>query len=194
MSICISFSITVFSLLIGHAASPKAWIPQTIQMLMSNVICDGITLVITIKILQWAIKKPGVLRILYAIVFDLFVALILACSSIYFGLFLTEKALSVKEILYILFAMPPDGSSWELGPYFWAMHTTFLPTLFYLSIIFVAWMGKAFLTPVEWFFGKGHEHKHPLSLCAALCVLLAAIVLMFVPVVDFLAGVPKPNA
>jgi len=144
-------------------------------MLLSNVILDGFTLVATVAILSQAVVRPGLLRIPMAVFLDIVVAALLACCSLYFGLMLTSKALSVSEVLNVLLAKSPDGYSLELGPYFWAMHTTFLPTLLYLGLIFAAWLGKALLTPVEWFFGKGQESSNPLKLTSALCGVFMAV-------------------
>jgi hypothetical protein len=106
----------------------------------------------------------------------------LACGSLYFGLVITDKALNLSQILHILIGRSIDNTHYELSPYFWTMHTTFIPTLLYLSLILFCWIGKAMLIPVRWFFGKGQEHKNPLKLAAALCGLFVAIftVLAFV--------------
>lgn len=171
----ISFTVTFFAILLGHLANPSAWQPKTFQMLMSNVIFDGFTMVVTLMILSWAIKGKSTLRIPIALFFDIVIAALFACCSLFFGLVFTEKALSLKSILYILMARSPDGTITELGPYFWAMHTTFLPTLVYLSIILFGWLGKTLLIPIKWFFGLGQEHKNPLKLTAGLFGLIAAI-------------------
>ncbi len=172
-AVIMSFSITFLAFFVGHVVSPQAWVPQTFQMLISNVIFDGVTMVATFALLEWAVKRHGFLRIPFAIVLDTVVAALFACFSLYFGLLLTAHALSVHEILNILVARSADGSVIDYGPYFWAMHTTFLPTLFYLTVILLCWCGKALLTPVVWFFGKGQEHKNPLKLTAAMCTLMA---------------------
>jgi hypothetical protein len=72
-------------------------------------------------------------------------------------------------------ARSPDGTITDLGPYFWTMHTTFLPTLVYLSIILLGWLGKVLLTPIKWFFGLGQENKNPLKLTAALFTIVSVI-------------------
>ncbi len=168
-----SFAITFLALLIGSIADPSAWVPQTLQMLLSNVVFDAATVVTTIAILRWAIASEGTARIPVAVGVDLVLAALLACCSLYFGLVFTDKALGLREALHVLLGRSADGHKVQLGPYFWAMHTTFLPTLLYLSLILLAWIAKVLLLPVKWFFGKGQEHKNPLKLTAALCTLLA---------------------
>lgn len=172
ISVGFSFSITFFSFWIGKIVVEQSYVPQTFQMLVSNVVFDGMTILITLALLQWALKMK-LFGIPIAIAADIIVAAILACASLYFGLFLTEHQLTVKQVLTVLIGMSPVKKSIELGPYFWAMHTAFIPTFVYLSFIFVAWLGKLILTPARWFFGKGQEHKNPLALTGALFALLA---------------------
>ncbi|MEM7085555.1 MAG: hypothetical protein AAF489_05190 [Bacteroidota bacterium] len=174
-SIGFSFCFTFLSFLIGNLISGQSQIPRTLQMLVSNVIFDGITLLFTFKLLQWAVRKKSWYRIPIILVFDLLVAAVLACTSLYLGLLFSENELSIKETLYILIGRSASGNGIELGPYFWAMHTTFIPTLLYMLLILFAWVGKSLLIPVKWFFGKGREHKNPLGLTAALFYLVAGI-------------------
>ncbi|MET0751905.1 MAG: hypothetical protein ABWZ66_00965, partial [Pyrinomonadaceae bacterium] len=169
------FTVTLLALSVGHLVEPSAYVPQTLQMLISNVMFDGLTMAITFAILDKALSKEGMLRLPAAIVLDIIVAGIFAVSSLYFGLIFTDKAIGLQEIIYILFARSADNSHFELSPYFWVMHTTFIPTLLYLSMILFCWAAKALLIPVRWFFGKGHEHKNPLKLTATLCGIFIAI-------------------
>jgi len=185
---------TFLALAVGHAASPAAWVPQTVQMLVANLICDGLTMVATFWILAAAIAGPGFLRVPRAIVFNLIAGAVLAIASLYFGLVGTRHALSLPQLAHILIARSPDGARWEIGPYFWTMHTTFLPTLILLFVILVAWLGKALLLPVHCFFAMGREHRNPLKLTALLWGFIAAaftglagIVSAFLP-----NGIPKP--
>lgn len=173
------FTATLTALLVGHIADPLAPVPQTFQMLASNVLFDGLTMVVTFAILSWAIGRGWLFSIPLAVFLDLLAAGVLACCSLYFALVNTEHALSVREILNVLVAHSPDGSRVELSPYFWTMHTTFLPTLAYLVLILVTWFAKLILMPVKWFFGKGHEHKSPLKLTAALCGMIAVVFGLF---------------
>ncbi len=179
LGVALGFTTTFIALLIGHVADPQAYVPQTFQMLASNIIFDGFTMVVTFAILSWATRRTGVLRIPVAIFFDLLAAAVLACASLYFGLVFTAHALSFRELLHILVARSLDGSRFELSPYFWAMHTTFLPTFFYLGLVLLCWLAKLLLSVVKAFFGKGHTHSHPFKLTAALCGLVAAFFTFF---------------
>jgi len=175
MGVAASFLVTLVAFLVGRSAQPGCWVPQTLQMLLSNVFFDGLTLVATFAILSWAVARPGLFRIPAAVFVDLIIGALLACASLYFGLVFTDKGLSVGEVFRVLIARSPAGDTLDFGPYFWAMHTTFLPTLGYLAVIFACWLGKAMLIPVQWFFGKGQELKNPLRLTAVLCTLIAAL-------------------
>lgn len=179
LGVAVGFTVTFVALLVGHVADPPAHIPQTFQLLVSNIIFDGLTMVVTLAILSWAVGRGWLLSIPLAVLLDLLAAAVLACCSLYFALVGTEHALSVLEVLNVLVGHSPDGSRVELSPYFWTMHTTFLPTLAYLALILVTWFAKLILTPVRWFFGKGHEHKSPLKLTAALCTTIAVIFALF---------------
>jgi hypothetical protein len=170
-----SFVVTYLSLLLGHIARPTAPVPQTFQMLLSNAVFDGCTVIATVLVLRWAVSKRGMLRLPVAITVDVVIAAIFACGSLYFALVGRENALSIRQVLDVLVGQSANSSGWELGPYFWAMHTTFIPTAVYLSIIFFSWLAKCVLTVAHWFFEKGQEHKNPLKLTAAACGVIVAI-------------------
>lgn len=173
IAVTVSFTVTLLAMLVGHFANPSAWVPQTLQMLVSNVIFDGLTMIVTLALLSWAIAKRSMLRIPCAIFLDIVIAALLACCSLYFGLVFTEKAVTWGETFNVLLGKSSGAKGFELGPYFWTMHTTFLPTLLYLSLIFVAWTGKFMLLPIKWFLGTGQEHNSPLKLTAALLTLFS---------------------
>lgn len=175
IAVAASFSVTLLALLLGHAVYPDLWVPKTFQMLISNVLCDGFTLLTTFWILGWAVAKKGLFRIPAAILLDIVVAALLACCSLYFGLVFTEHGLSPVQVLRVLIGKSPDGSGLEFGPYFWAMHTTFIPTLLYLFLIGVCWMAKVVLTVAAKFTKKALEHEKPCELTAALFGILFAV-------------------
>lgn len=169
------FTATLLALLVGHIIEPSAYVPQTLQMLISNVMFDGLTMALTFTILSKALSKDGLLRLPVAILLDVLVAAIFAICSLYFGLVFTDKAIGLRVTIYILFARSADNTHFELSPYFWVMHTTFIPTLLYLCMILFCWASKALLIPVRWFFGLGQANKNPLKLTAGLCGIFAAI-------------------
>lgn len=174
-AMAISFFITFLAISIGHIIIPTGWVPQTFQMLISNVLLDGFTLLATFYILEEFVKPPYLIRIPLAITVDLFVAAVFACASLYFGLVGTEQALTIPQILNILMFKSPNGGSLEFGPFFWTMHTTFIPTVIYLFIILLCWLAKLMLQPIHLFFDWARIHNHPLRLTAALCVIFVAV-------------------
>lgn len=175
MALAISFTITYLAFLLGSIGKPDAPLPKTFQMLVSNVIFDGATMLVTLLILKWAISKSFFLRLPFTITVDILIAGILACFSLYFGLVFTKNALTLKEVVNVLIARSPNGSEFELSPYFWAMHTSFLPTLFYLSLILLCWTGKVILQPIVWFFGLGRTLKNPLKLTITVMTLFSVL-------------------
>ena len=170
-----SFAVTLGSLGVGHMMSPMAWVPQTVQMLFSNILCDGLTLVGTFWLLRWAVAKKAMFRIPTAIVVDVVIAAVLAGLSLFCGLTFTEHCLSIGEVGNILVGRAAEGGRFEFGPYFWVMHTTFIPTIIYLGLILVCWLGKAMLTIAEKFTGRALEHEKPLALTAALFGIFFAV-------------------
>jgi len=170
-----SFAVTLIALVVGHAASPGAEVPKTFQMLGSNVLFDGVTLAFTVWVLEAALMRPSRSRLLGAVLLDMGVACLLACLSLYFGLAFSQHALSLGHVLRVLVGRATDGSGWEIGPYFWAMHTAFLPTLAYMALVLVAWLGQALFHIGRLFFRTASLHKNPLKLTAALFTLLAVI-------------------
>ncbi len=174
-SVPFSFLATILAMLLGSILEPEHWVPQTVQMLVSNFVCDAATLIATFFILERALQRPGYLRIPVAVLVDILFAAFFACCSLYFGLLFTDEAISVAQVLNVLLGKSQQGLAFEFGPCFWAMHTTFLPTFAYLSVIALAWVAKLLLILAEKFMGMGQEHKNPLKLTAALCILLAVV-------------------
>jgi hypothetical protein len=185
----LSFFITAIALFFGFVCSPGAYIPKTIQMFLVNVLCDGITLVLTFVILQGAIdrvigdessEQQKIKRkypIPAAIVIDIVAAAFLAYLSLYLGLVGSDNALSITETVNVLIGRAPSGGTGELGPYFWAMHTTFIPTAIYLTVIMLAYIGKLIILPVFHVLKKGKELEKPHDLSAAVFAFVAVVFL-----------------
>jgi hypothetical protein len=175
MAIAVSFPITLLSLLLGSLALPTSWIPKTTQMLASNVVCDGLTMYATLMILSLAIRDDARLSIALAVALDIAVGALLACASLYFGLVFTDHALSIGQVCRVLVGLSPVGNHFEVGPYFWAMHTSFIPSLCYLSLIVFCWLGKLFVLPVAAILSKGRAVDKPHHLTAGALLLLFAL-------------------
>lgn len=191
----LSFLVTLCSLLIGHAVRPEAPVPQTLQMLFSNVVCDGLTMLATVLILGVAVGPQRKFPIPVAILLDLGLAVLLACASLWCGLVRTENALSVTQVARVLIGQSPAGTDFQLGPYFWAMHTTFLPTLLYLSLIALCWLAKLVVLPVALVLQKGRAVEKPHHASAVTLLLVAAIFAALAKGLAYLrsyATVPEP--
>jgi len=72
-------------------------------------------------------------------------------------------------------ALSPDGGHFEIGPYFWAMHTTFIPTLLYLILITLCWVGKLLVLPVASILSRGAVVEKPHHLTAGVFLFIAAV-------------------
>ena len=118
-----------------------------------------------------------------AITLDLLVAAAFAIFSLYFGLLGTGLSLPVVGSFNVLVARDPTGSGPALGPYFWVMHTTFLPTAAYLLVILLYYLGKLVVLPVSSVLARGAIKQEPhrltsltLAFAAALFGAVAAVI------------------
>lgn len=179
MATAVSFLVTLCSLLVGSMVAPDAWIPKTLRMLLCNVAFDGLTMVATFAILARAVGEKRRYPIPVAILIDVAVAALFACASLWLGLIGTEPALSVGKVLGVLVARSTEETAPNaLGPYFWVMHTTFLPTLGYLGVILLFWVAKLVVLPVARVLKKGGEIEKPHSMTAGLFGFVGAVALV----------------
>lgn len=154
-SIAFSFTVTLSALFIGHQFDSQAWVPQTQRLLWANALFDGATVVVSLYILERALPPRRSFSIPTAVGLDLLLGVIFACASLWLGV----KRLAAQEVVRVLFAHSNDGQRWEVGPYFWAMHTVFLPLLIYLSVVMMCWVGKAIVAYREWFYGRAKDEE-----------------------------------
>lgn len=175
MTLAASFSITLIALLIGYVADSTCWIPKTMQMLGSNVIFDGLTVLATIVILTLAVPPKRRIPIPVAVCLDVAVAAVFACASLYCGVAFTDRHLGIIETARVLVALSPEGGHFEIGPYFWAMHTTFIPTLLYMFLITLCWVGKLLVLPVASILSRGAVVEKPHHLTAGVFLFIAAV-------------------
>ncbi len=175
MTLAVSFSLTLIALLLGNVADSTCWVPKTMQMLGSNVIFDGLTVLATIMILTLAVPPQRRIPIPLAICLDVAVAAVFAWASLYCGVAFTDRHLSIIETARVLVALSPDGGRFEIGPYFWAMHTTFIPTLLYLILITLCWVGKLLVLPVASILSRGAVVERPHRLTAGVFLFIATV-------------------
>lgn len=162
-----SFTVTAVALLIGHLASPEDHVPQTLRLIVINAGCDTATLLFTFWILRQAAEKSR-LPLLLAVVIDLGVSAMLACVSLWLSLAGTPEALSLGEVGRVLIGLEPDGSRLGAGPYFWVMHTTFLPTLAFLMFLLSTLVAKYVVLPLNAVWEKTSTVDEPDKLTAGL--------------------------
>ncbi len=148
----LSLVATFLALSAGHFIQPESAVPQTLQICLSNLICDGLTIAATIRLLEKVLesRKCGHYRVAFAVISDSALAFILAFCSLYFGLAFTRQYLDPKEVFYILTWRSARADIPAFGPHFWLMQTTFLPTFVYLAFILFCWTAKSCILPLRW--------------------------------------------
>lgn len=169
----VSLSLTQVSLFVGHMIRPGAWVPQTVQMFISNGVFDSLTVITTLRILERATRPSAVLL---AVALSLVLTSVLACGSLFCGLAFTDRYLTLAEVARVLVARSVDDGGWEVGPYFWVMHSTFIPVFGYMGIVLMSWLAKLTLVIYRWILGKGaHEDIDALAMTSRLLGLVASI-------------------
>jgi hypothetical protein len=173
---------TYLAMLIGHVLEPGSFVPRTWGVLITNFICDGVTLAVTFTLIRRAVEGRRLLSLPIRIVKIVAATAILALLSAYVGLRFSLRPLTITETFNVFIGRSRDGSKLDLSPTFWVMHTTFIPTLLYLGVIGLFWLAKLFLTGVGRYVKKEAEMRKPFNLTAkffgalmALLVLMSAI-------------------
>ncbi len=143
----VSFFWTFSALVLGQVLEPSAPVPQTFQLLFVNTVLDSLTIVATLWLLMFAFRHAsGWLTapvLVFAIGMDILLAALFAVLSLYLGLLGNpEFALTIRECVSVLWGLSPDGSVREFGPYFWVMHTVFLPTMVYLGMLMIVLIAR----------------------------------------------------
>lgn len=176
----ISFVVTILAIYVGTLTSQSDIDPRTVQMLISNVLFDGLTLIVTVSILERAIRTINPWPIVTAIFFDLILAGVFACASLWFGVVGTEIELSIGETLYILIGQHPATGELDFSPFFFVMHTVFIPTAIYLVLILISWIAKVVAEVAKWslvLFSR--DELNPFALTAALFGVLTTVFALF---------------
>ncbi|WP_289054192.1 hypothetical protein [Carboxylicivirga marina] len=164
-SFALSIFITTISFTIGFYIYPHRHIPQSMQMYFVNIIMDTVTIIVTLNILKRVIS--GKIRLFYAICLDLILSALFACSSLYLGLVGSSNAVSIKETAFILLGKDKFGSDFYFDAYFWVMHTSFIPTILFLSFVFFTLIAKKIVLPILKLLKKAETFDKPHDLTAA---------------------------
>lgn len=93
-------------------------------------------------------RKRFRLRPVVVVIGDAFLAVIYAYGSIFFGYAFTKDAVGLDYLNTLFVGGYNDGHFDEIGPMFWIMHTTFIPTVIVLSVILVIVFGAFVVSPV----------------------------------------------
>jgi hypothetical protein len=177
LAIVASVIITSTAISIGVLCRPdfNAGAREIIQLHLSNILFDTLSIIATFTSLSWARNGKVLKKVPLVIILNTALGILFAGFSLYFGLIRTRDSLPLSMIGQVLVGRSPDGFAWEFGPYFWLMHSTFLPTLLFLCLVLVCWAGKAMLVPALFFFGKARTHNNPLKLTAAVLAVFVAL-------------------
>ncbi len=176
LGVSLSMTLTTAGLALGQALHPELVAPRSWQLLAANALCDGLKMPLTFRLVRWAVAPGGLLwRVPLAVLLNLGVAAMLAGVSLYAGVLGTPQELSPAAVVNVLRGLAPGGDALQFGPYFWVMHTTFLPIAGYLLTLLVFWLAKIALDPAEWVVRQAALRDTPLNyLVAAAGIYVAA--------------------
>jgi hypothetical protein len=187
--VCFGFGVaagyfaTVLALLIGRVAEPGVEVPKTLQLLITNIVCDGLTLGLTVMILRQALPPRKRMPVLLALPLGVLVAAILAFASLYFGMLGSSSEMSLSEVSRVFVAIHPREHKLLLGPRFWLMHTTFLPIAVYSCILALCIGAKVIVLPFARVLRRGSVLDSPHQLSASGLALIAAILFVLAGIV-----------
>jgi hypothetical protein len=133
-----------------------------------NFIFDTLTIFLSVYILTKILETEHTFTHLCLIFLDLIVAAIFALLTLLLTNFFTDINIPLNEMFWTLFGISPDGNQWEIGKWFWLMHTAFIPTLIFLAVLFFAVLCKLIVIPIAKVFGKASIHDKPHYLTATL--------------------------
>ena len=177
LALGVSFSLTMAALMFGTMVSPSEVLPRGAHLFLSNVIFDALTFAATVVILRRAQGSSRAFAILAAVLMGLLVAALFACASLWLGVLGSNHALSVVGVACTLLGRDPSCRSVQLGPFFWAMHTSFLPTATCLLLLALAVGGRSLSLTVERVLQKAKAETHPYGYSALLVGVVAGWVL-----------------
>ena len=152
-----SVLITLMGYWTGRLAEPNTFLLPLPQLVLSNLVFDSATVSFTL----WVFQQY---RLSIAIILEIFVSALFACASLWFGLVGTSVELSIQQVCSVLYGRSIDGDGLSIGPHFWIMHTTFVPTVIYSVIIAVAGVAKLIAIAVAKFVKQGAKpHISPIQ-------------------------------
>ena len=149
-------------------------VPQTQQMLWSNAIFDFLSIITSLYLLskltatdpmrsapilrilnaplRWVFEfvDHSIVKVLLVIVADLVLACFFAVLSLWVGLLGSAHQVTIQETLRVLVGLSTDGRSGDFGPFFWALHTAFIPTGIFVLAVILTWITKVLFCTYQW--------------------------------------------
>jgi hypothetical protein len=172
LALGISFSVTMAALVFGTRVSPSEVLPRSAHLFLSNVIFEALTFIATVVILRRAQESSRSFAMLAAILMGLLVAALFACASLWLGVLGSNDELSVVGVACTFLGRDPSCRSLQLGPFFWAMHTTFFPTAACLLLLALAVSGRSLSLIAERVLQKAKAETHPYEYSAVLVAMV----------------------
>lgn len=187
----ISFTMSIIAssiaMALGYITASNSHEVTQISLILSNFVFDYFTLIFSFWIIKKALQSKSALAIPVAIVLDLLLAFLFALGSLYFGLLPTAQSLTISEVFLVFFGGGTlDCPTCSRDAYFFLMHTTFVPTLVYMSFIVFFWLGKLTLKLSDFLLVPKKSLKRPYGLCRALCLVISGLLLLIRVVVELL--------
>jgi len=180
--ISLSLLATYSALLIGKLCEPLSDIPVNPFFFISNSIGDSLTVLATYIIINKIINIKKYRYIPLLILLDLVIAFILSTYVLFSSSIVADY--TFYDMRYTLIGRSIDNTEWYFGPYFWAIYTTFIPTIIYLTIIYSAYLLKLIYVPIISFLSKGKFADNPVHFTAGAFAFLGAIVLAVTKIVE----------
>lgn len=168
------FVITLGGVVLGFAVvSEPPDLP--LSFYVSNVVFDLFTVSLTGLLVYKVLKYRSFKVFLRYFSLDLFSAGLFAVLSVQIGyLFSLDQQQFARTLQFLVFDFSAVESSNDLYILI-LMHTTFVPTAIYLSIIFWLFIAKLFLKGFEYLFVVGDSPPKPYQVTRAFFLLLASI-------------------
>lgn len=150
--------LTYGSFFVGSRVSPNSPIPEAFQFIIINGICDSLSIVFTYTLSVWVLRNGELKFFPLFVIIDMVAAASLALVSGYAGLLGSEYSITVQEAAMIVIGKSAENpGQFELGPIFWAMHTTFIPTLMLVFALVLAYILRLSIEISLVFFSRGHR-------------------------------------
>lgn len=114
-----------------------------------NLSADAMTVVLCIAVLKIYSAKGRTTDYLKFVIISFLIASFFSFLVVLRLSFYGNLELSIQEIFWSIFARSGDNLSWEIAPWFWYMHTTFIPLIIFTLLILMTLLAKYIVLPIE---------------------------------------------